>query len=59
MLEVPQYIFTAGFDDTDIVRLAEPNLTTVDVPQRQMGRRATSTPLQMVKQREATAVSSF
>jgi LacI family transcriptional regulator len=59
MLEVPQYISTAGFDDTDIVRLADPNLTTVDVPQRQMGRRAASTPLQMVKKREATAVSSF
>jgi LacI family transcriptional regulator len=56
---VPQYISTAGFDDTDIVRPADPNLTTVDVPQRQMGRRAASTPLQMVKKREATAVSSF
>jgi DNA-binding LacI/PurR family transcriptional regulator len=32
MLEVPQYISTAEFDDTDIVRLADPDLTTVDVP---------------------------
>jgi DNA-binding LacI/PurR family transcriptional regulator len=59
MLEVPQYISTAGFDDTNIVRLADPDLTTVDMPQRQTGRRAASTPLQMVKQRKATAVSSF
>ncbi|WP_293759755.1 substrate-binding domain-containing protein [uncultured Paraglaciecola sp.] len=39
---MPQYISIAGFDDTKIVRLADPDLTTVDVPQREMSRRATS-----------------
>jgi LacI family transcriptional regulator len=39
-LEVPKDISVTGFDDLEIALLAEPALTTVHVPHRQMGRRA-------------------
>jgi LacI family transcriptional regulator len=54
-LKVPQDISITGFDDIEIARLADPDLTTVHVPHREMGRRAASMLIQMVKQREVTA----
>ena len=39
-LKVPDDISITGFDDIDIARLADPALTTVHVPHRDMGRQA-------------------
>lgn len=39
-LRVPDDISITGFDDIDLATLAEPGLTTVHVPHRDMGRRA-------------------
>jgi LacI family transcriptional regulator len=51
-LRVPDDISVTGFDDIEIALLADPALTTVHVPHREMGRRAASMLIQMVKQRE-------
>ncbi|MEM7442400.1 MAG: LacI family DNA-binding transcriptional regulator [Pseudomonadota bacterium] len=47
-LNVPQDISITGFDDIELAMLAEPALTTVHVPHREMGRRAASMLVQMV-----------
>ncbi len=51
-LRVPEDISITGFDDIELAMLAEPALTTVHVPHREMGRRAASMLIQMVKHRE-------
>ncbi len=48
-LEVPKDISITGFDDIEIAMLAEPALTTVHVPHRDMGRRAAGMLIQMLR----------
>ena len=43
----------AGFDDIEIAMLAEPALTTVHVPHREMGRRAAGMLIGMLRENEA------
>lgn len=47
-LRVPEEISITGFDDIELATLAEPGLTTVHVPHREMGRRAAEMLLSMV-----------
>lgn len=47
-LRVPEDISITGFDDIEIARLAEPPLTTVHVPHRDMGRKAAAMLIQML-----------
>ncbi|MCY4348195.1 MAG: LacI family DNA-binding transcriptional regulator [Aestuariivita sp.] len=49
-LRVPEDVSITGFDDLEIALLAEPALTTVHVPHRQMGRRAARMLIQMLNQ---------
>ncbi|MFY0617498.1 LacI family DNA-binding transcriptional regulator [Shimia sp.] len=46
---VPDDISVTGFDDIEIATLAEPPLTTVHVPHREMGRRAADMLIQIQK----------
>lgn len=55
-LQVPGQVSITGFDDIELAMLAEPGLTTVHVPHREMGRRAASMLVQMVE--GVTAVHS-
>ncbi|MEM8572358.1 MAG: LacI family DNA-binding transcriptional regulator [Pseudomonadota bacterium] len=48
-LGVPGDVSITGFDDIEIAMLAEPALTTVHVPHREMGRRAASMLIQMLR----------
>lgn len=48
-LSVPGDVSITGFDDIELAMLAEPGLTTVHVPHREMGRRAASMLVQMVE----------
>lgn len=47
-LQVPRDVSITGFDDIELARLAEPALTTVHVPHREMGRMAAQRLVQMV-----------
>ena len=48
-LRVPEDVSVTGFDDIEIAQLAEPPLTTVHVPHRDMGRRAAQTLIDMLR----------
>ncbi len=48
-LEVPRDLSITGFDDIEIAMLAEPALTTVHVPHREMGRRAAGMLIQILR----------
>jgi len=48
-LRVPGDISITGFDDIELAALAEPGLTTVHVPHREMGKRAAQMLMDMVK----------
>lgn len=48
-LRVPDDISITGFDDIELAMLADPALTTVHVPHREMGRRAAGMLIQMVQ----------
>jgi len=52
-LRVPEDISVTGFDDIEIALLAEPALTTVHVPHREMGRRAARMLIQLVESRQS------
>jgi len=51
-LRVPQDVSITGFDDIELAVLAEPALTTVHVPHREMGRRAAEMLVQAVRHRQ-------
>ena len=55
-LHVPEDISITGFDDIEIATLVTPELTTVHVPHREMGRRAAELLLDMIRdgKREAS-----
>lgn len=50
-LRVPEDISITGFDDIELARIVTPNLTTVHVPHRQMGRQAALELIAMVEGR--------
>ncbi|MFZ5962859.1 LacI family DNA-binding transcriptional regulator [Thalassococcus sp. BH17M4-6] len=50
-LRVPDDISVTGFDDIELARIVTPQLTTVHVPHRDMGRRAASALVRMVEER--------
>lgn len=54
-LDVPGDVSVTGFDDIEIAMLAEPSLTTVHVPHREMGRRAAGMLIAMLRDREKPA----
>lgn len=54
-LVVPDDISITGFDDIEIAVLAEPALTTVHVPHREMGRRAAGMLIGMLRDGETPA----
>ena len=54
-LSVPLDVSVTGFDDIELAMLAEPALTTVHVPHREMGRRAANTLIQMLNTGETPA----
>ncbi len=54
-LAVPDDISITGFDDIEIAMLAEPALTTVHVPHREMGRRAAGMLIAMLRDNEMPA----
>jgi LacI family transcriptional regulator len=47
-LKIPEDISITGFDDIELSTVIEPNLTTVHVPHRQMGRRSAQTLINMI-----------
>ena len=47
-LSVPEDVSITGYDDIELASLAEPALTTVHVPHREMGRRAAGMLIEMV-----------
>lgn len=48
-LSVPRDVSITGFDDTELAMLAEPPLTTVHVPHREMGRNAAELLVAMIE----------
>ena len=54
-LQVPGDVSITGFDDIEIAMLAEPALTTVHVPHREMGRRAAGMLIGMLRDNEKPA----
>lgn len=52
-LDVPGDVSITGFDDIEIAMLAEPPLTTVHVPHRDMGRRAAAALIDMMQTGQA------
>lgn len=47
-LRVPEDLSITGFDDIELARLADPELATVHVPHREMGRRSALALLEMI-----------
>jgi LacI family transcriptional regulator len=56
-LNIPEDISITGFDDIELSTVIEPNLTTVHVPHRQMGRRSAQTLINMINTNQTTSDS--
>lgn len=52
-LQVPQDISITGFDDIELARIVTPNLTTIHVPHREMGRNAATELVNIVEKTSA------
>ncbi|WP_439122285.1 LacI family DNA-binding transcriptional regulator [Marivita sp.] len=50
-LSVPQDVSITGFDDIELARIVTPQITTVHVPHREMGRKAAIALIDMVEKR--------
>ena len=55
-LSVPQDVSITGFDDIELARIVTPQITTVHVPHREMGRKAAIALVDMVEKRSAGEV---
>lgn len=54
-LSVPDDVSITGFDDIELARIVTPQITTVHVPHREMGRKAAQVLIDMVEKRSAGA----
>ena len=54
-LDVPGDVSITGFDDIELARIVTPQLTTIHVPHRDMGRKAAEALIEMVEKRSAGA----
>lgn len=54
-LSVPEDVSITGFDDIELARIVTPQITTVHVPHREMGRKAAEALIDMVEKRSAGA----
>ena len=54
-VKVPQDVSITGFDDIELARIVDPELTTVHVPHREMGRKAAIALVNMVENSDAGA----
>lgn len=52
-LDVPADLSITGFDDIELAQIITPNLTTVHVPHREMGRKAATELVEMVEQKSS------
>jgi LacI family transcriptional regulator len=54
-LSVPDDVSITGFDDIELARIVEPQITTLHVPHREMGRRAAEALIDIVEKRNSGA----
>jgi len=54
-LDVPGDVSITGFDDIELARIVTPQLTTIHVPHRDMGRKAADALIEMVEKRSTGA----
>ena len=54
-VNIPRDMSITGFDDIELASVAEPALTTVHVPHREMGHRAALALLEMIRSGKAPA----
>jgi LacI family transcriptional regulator len=52
---VPDDVSITGFDDIELARIVEPQITTLHVPHREMGRRAAEALIDIVEKRNSGA----
>lgn len=55
-LDVPGDVSITGFDDIELARIVTPQLTTIHVPHREMGRKAAEALIDMVEKRSTSAL---
>ncbi|MEX0337413.1 MAG: LacI family DNA-binding transcriptional regulator [Arenibacterium sp.] len=56
-MSVPGDVSITGFDDIELARIVQPELTTVHVPHREMGRKAADALIDMVERKVPRAIS--